>query len=247
MDLSSGIQVLTTSRNCASYLNKCFETVETALKGFKWMMVFCDDASADETEEVVNAYKTGTSADKIIYKKFDKAETIGQAKNRTCLISLQNKEEYPVLCFMDADDEMGEERVSGLLPHLTEEEPFVFGDYIYQDLNDGEDSKKMLMVAERRNPYLTFGHWATLIHSNLVPENGIFFREDIENYDEMLTWWELRYSKNVKIKPVSGVMTNFYRRNRPNSCSWTFRNEKDQEILAKLREKMNEIYPIGPH
>ena len=71
MESSTGIQVLITSHNCASYLNDCFNSIETALAGYKWMMVFCDDVSTDDTEQIINNYKTTTSADSVVYQKYN--------------------------------------------------------------------------------------------------------------------------------------------------------------------------------
>ena len=76
MESGTGIQVLISSYNCESYLNDCFNSIETAFNGYNWMMIFCDDASTDNTESIVNAYKTTTSADNIVYQKFEKARLI---------------------------------------------------------------------------------------------------------------------------------------------------------------------------
>ena len=88
MEANTGIQVLISSYNCEQYLNDCFASIETAFNGYKWMMIFCDDASTDDTEEIINNYKTTTSADSIVYQKYDtRSASIGVAKNRGCLLS----------------------------------------------------------------------------------------------------------------------------------------------------------------
>lgn len=257
MNNDAGIQVLITSKNCAEYLSDCFASIEVAMTGYKWMMIFCDDVSADNTEEIINTYKNTTTADQIVYVKYETpSASIGAAKNRTCLLSLDYKIDYPVICFMDADDRMGEERISGLLPHLSEDQPLVFGDYIVEHLVNGswkirkdekpnENGNKFSGVVETymREKHLTFGHWCTLIHSNLIPNNGIFYREDIKNYDEMLTWWELKYAKNITITPVPGFITHYYKIGRSGSCSDSLKEEKN-EILTVLYDKKTAIYPV---
>ena len=244
MDSSVGIQVLITSKNCAEYLNECFASIEAAMVGYKWMMIFCDDVSTDNTEAIINNYKTTTTADQIVYAKYETPSiSIGAAKNRTCLLSLNYKTEYPVLCFMDADDKMGEERISGLLPHLSETNQIVFGDYMLQRYINGSWQDHFVVTTFMREEHLTFGHWCTLIHSNLIPDNGIFYREDIKNYDEMLTWWELKYSKNVNFVAVPGFITHYYKAGRSGSCADTFYND-NRDILDKLFHLKMAIHPI---
>jgi len=244
MDSSVGIQVLITSKNCAEYLNDCFTSIETAMVGYKWMMIFCDDVSTDNTEAIINNYKTTTTADQIVYVKYETPSiSIGAAKNRTCLLSLNYKTEYPVLCFMDADDKMGEERISGLLPHLSETNQIVFGDYMLQRYINGSWQDRFTVTTFMREEHLTFGHWCTLIHSNLIPNNGIFYREDIKNYDEMLTWWELKYSKNVNFVAVPGFITHYYKAGRSGSCADTFHAE-NRDILDKLFDLKMAIHTI---
>ena len=92
MNNDTGIQVLITSHNCAGYLNDCFTSIEAAFAGYKWMMIFCDDVSTDNTEEIINNYRTTTTADSIVYQKYDtRSASIGAAKNRGCLLSLNYK------------------------------------------------------------------------------------------------------------------------------------------------------------
>ena len=151
MEANVGIQVLISSHNCEEYLEDCFNSIEIAFNGYKWMMVFCDDASADNTESVVNTYKTTTSADNIVYQKFEKASIVGKAKNRACLLSRAYKDDYPVICFMDSDDTMGAQRISGLLPELSEDYPIVFGDFVEQQKNENVTQTHLKMEAETIN------------------------------------------------------------------------------------------------
>lgn len=244
MDSSVGIQVLITSKNCAEYLNECFASIEVAMVGYKWMMIFCDDVSTDSTEEIINTYKTTTTADQIIYVKYEtQSANIGAAKNRPCLLSLNYKTEYPVICFMDADDRMGEKRISGLLPHLSEKQPFVFGDYIFERYINGLWQTELVVTTFMREKHLNFGPWCTLIHSNLIPQNGVFFREDIKKFEEMLTWWELKYSKSVEIIGVPGFITHYYKSDRAGSCSESFKRE-DPNILKDLFDLKMAIHTI---
>ena len=257
MNNDTGIQVLITSHNCAGYLNDCFASIETAFTGYKWMMIFCDDVSTDNTEEIINNYKATTTADSIVYQKYDTRSTsIGAAKNRGCLLSLNYKNEYPVICFMDADDLMGEQRISGLLPHLSEEQPVVFGDYVIQEYknnswtplvetqpNSDGNVFQGTVTTSMREEHLTFGYWCTLVHSNLIPADGVFWREDIQNYDDFLTWWELKYAKNVNIVAVPGFVTHYYKLQRPNSVQHRF-EESNAQILNQLFNLKSAIHPI---
>lgn len=256
MDNSTGIQVLISSKNCAEYLHSCLSSIEVALNSYKWILIFCDDASTDNTEEIINNFKLDTSADFVVYQKFNEpASIVSKAKNRACLLSLNYKSDYPVLCLMDADDEMGPERISGLLPHVSPSQPIVYGDYKLKIFSDGvwrvaNQNDKLFgddftgtVTTSMRSTHLNFGTWSTLIHSDLIPQNGIFLREDVDNYDEFLTWWDLRYSQNVNIVAVSGFITHYYKVNRPNSYCWCNRSNEG-EILNKLYELKSAIHPV---
>ena len=98
--INKNIQVLISSHNCAKYLKKCFKSVEKALRGYKWILIFCDDNSNDETEKIIQEYESNSSAESIIYKKFNKAKTVGEAKNRTFKLSLEYKKNFPILCVL---------------------------------------------------------------------------------------------------------------------------------------------------
>ena len=240
MESSSGIQVLISSYNCEEYLNDCLASIETAFNGYKWMMIFCDDASTDDTESLVDTYKTTTSADRVVYQTFEKASIVGVAKNRACSLALQYKTEYPVICFMDSDDTMGEQRISGLLPELSEEYPIVFGDFVEQMQNEnGEWVKIWDVTTDSRTTHLTFGPWSTLILASLIPEDGSFFREDIANYDDILTWWTLRYRDGVAIKDVPGFITNYRKSGRTGSLG-----DEAGYVMPELYEKKMAIHPV---
>lgn len=226
--------------------------METAFNGYKWMMIFCDDESTDNTESLVDAYKTTTSADRVVYQKFEKASIVGAAKNRACSLALQYKTEYPVICFMDSDDTMGEQRISGLLPELSEDHKLVFGDFILLKQNENgewvimealeDDGMDGHIPASRMEEHLTFGPWSTLALASLIPEDGVFFREDIPHYEEVLTWWSLRYRDEVNIKAVSGVITNYHKVNREGSLTEISNNDGD--MMGILWEKKTEIHAV---
>ena len=253
MEANTGIQVLISSFNCEQYLNDCFASIETAFNGYKWMMIFCDDASTDNTESLVDTYKTTTSADRVVYQKFEKAPIVGVAKNKACSLALQYKTEYPVICLMDSDDTMGEQRISGLLPELSEDYPIVFGDFVEQTQNENGEWVKMEKVegdastfdgyitTNTRTTHLTFGPWATLVLASLIPEDGVFFREDISNYDDILTWWTLHYRDGVAIKAVPGFATHYQKYGRPGSL---VASTDMGRVMKQLYLKKMAIHPI---
>lgn len=257
MDSSTGIQVLISSYNCGEYLEDCFDSIEVALSNYKWMMVFCDDASTDNTKTIINNYSLSddTNCRAVVYQKFEKASTVGIAKNRACSLALQHRAQYPVICFMDSDDTMGAERISGLLPELSEDYPIVFGDFIEQQKNEngewvkseeveGDDSSFDGYIAtSTRTEHLTFGPWATLVLASLIPENGVFFREDISNYDDILTWWTLHHRDGVAIKAVPGFITHYQKFNRAGSLFDDYPDE-DGDIMLDLWEKKTAIHPV---
>ena len=238
---NKGIQVLITSYNSAKYLNRCLNSIEKALKGYHWILIFCDDDSQDETESIIKKYILNSSAQHCIYKKFTKADTVGEAKNRTFKLCLEHVIEFPILCPMDADDKMGEKRISTLLPHVNESSPIVYGDYIINHLSD-DTTQYISAESPILQNHLVFAWWATLIHYSLIPEDGGFFREDLFVHEEILKWWELKYKDNINIKPISGEPVHYYNYIVENSIT-AKSSEKDLDILKIEKEK---IHPI-PH
>lgn len=255
MEANTGIQVLISSYNCEEYLESCFDSIEVALSDYKWMMIFCDDGSTDDTEAIVNNYSLSndTNCKAVVYQKFEKASVVGAAKNKACSLALQHKAQYPVICFMDSDDTMGAERISGLLPELSEEYPIVFGDYVEQEQNENGEWVKMEKVegddstfdgyipVSTRTTHLTFGPWSTLILASLIPEDGRFFREDIANYDDLLTWWTLHYRDGVGIKAVPGFITHYQKYGRAGSLNDVV---DERAVMLELYEKKTAIHPV---
>jgi glycosyltransferase involved in cell wall biosynthesis len=233
--INKNIQVLIPSYNCAKHLKKCFRSVEKALQGHKWILIFCDDDSNDETEKIIQEYKPNSSAELVIYKKFNKAKSVGEAKNRAFKLSLEYKKDFPILCPMDADDEMGKDKITGLLPHVNREQPIVFGDYIINYPKQNQYVKASLLFE-----HLRFAWWAALYHSDIVPKDGKLLNEELRNFEDVATWWKLRHVDSVPFKYVEGFVTHYYNYMTPGSIHATGSIEKDLEELGAAK---NKIYP----
>ncbi len=116
----SNIQVVLSTHNSEKYLPRCLNSIEKSLKGHKWILTLGDDGSSDNTLDVISAHSKNTSANYWNVKIFPKAKNVAQAKNRVLRMAKESGEKYPIICFMDSDDEMLPERISFLLPEYKE-------------------------------------------------------------------------------------------------------------------------------
>ena len=112
-----------------------------------------------------------------------------------------------------------------------------------QFLNKTFSRNHVLETTSTRTKHLTFGPWATLVLASLVPENGVFFREDISNYDDILTWWTFHYRDEVAIKDVSGFVTHYHKLNREGSL-FDINQDDEKSIMLDLWKKKTAIHPV---
>lgn len=203
---NQGIQVVVTAYNTSAYLERCFRGIENSLKGRKWILVFSNDGSTDDTLE--RAVFLSRNFKSYIVNN-PKAKNVSEAKNKTLELTHRFKEEYPAVMMMDSDDEMLPDRVK-LLDYLVEADGlFAVGDYNL--IRDGAVCK---IVLGQLPDFMRFPPSATLFHQSLVKENEKFFDEDFLVYSDIVKWWTLRCIENIEILRVSGffVLNYFIRK-----------------------------------
>ena len=123
---TQGIQVVVTAYNTSEYLERCFRGIENSLKGRKWILVFSNGGSTDDTLE--RAVFLSRNFKSHIVNNL-RAKDVSEAKNKTLELTHRFKEEYPAVMMMDSDDEMIPDRVK-LLDYLLEAKGlFAVGDY----------------------------------------------------------------------------------------------------------------------
>jgi len=110
----NGFLVIMSARNEEDFLPKNFESIESAMRGTKWTMVFADDYSVDGTLAVAKKYREKSRADHFEILAFDKAKNVATAKNKAIKKSLKFFDEYQSILLHDADDLMGVGRAKGL-------------------------------------------------------------------------------------------------------------------------------------
>ena len=222
------IQVVVTAYNTSEYLERCFKGIENSLKGRKWILVFSNDGSTDDTLERA-VFLSRNFKSHIVNNP--KAKNVSEAKNKTLELTHRFKEEYPAVMIMDSDDEMLPDRVK-LLDYLVEANGlFAVGDY-----NLITDVAVYKIVLGKLPDFMRFPPSATLFHQSLVKENGKFFDEDFLVYSDIVKWWTLRCIENIEILRVSGFFVlNYFRR----KGSMSFNPSTDQ--LYKLKQHIIKI------
>lgn len=235
MEIKERYQVVISSNNCGRFLERCLKSVDRVFKNKRWILVFADDRSTDDTEEELQKIAPNLSYDFYIIKKFPKAYSVGMAKNRVLKLAKQYEKEYPIICPMDADDEMGEDRLK-LYPEMERlNVPFVYGGY--KIFYTGE--RMSVIDCDALTPHLKFAWWATLFHASLIPESGRFFREDFKAYEDIMKWWELHHKDGVEMCPVEELITHHYFK-RNESVSQTVGPEESRKLLLEKHK----IHPV---
>jgi len=205
---TDGIQVLLSVYNAEKYLKMCLDSLENSLKEYKWVLLIGNDCSTDGSLLEIIEYIPKSTAQKVHFFNFNKADTVGQAKNKLIKECHKYKDEYPAVLMMDADDQMLPERPKMLETAKKYNSKYVVG--CWQRLKHSSVpksygwDKEMKKTARSAAKKLQFGPWATLFHCDFLPQDGKFFPEDEINncgYEDLLAWNYLKYIK--KHEPIA--------------------------------------------
>ncbi len=230
-----GIQVSIAAHNAAKWINKCLASVERALDGYRWILVIGDDRSSDKTYEEALSCVSGSSADRILLRRYQrKAVTVDEAKNRVLRLGMSLQRQYPVMCLMDADDEMGPERINFLLWQARDKaHRAVMGDFERINPNVPQSKKDIVQVNRNSQIHMGFGPWATLFHAGLVPKHGRLFRERRGMFSHGdVDLWVRWYARGIHIVPIQGQVVHRYYLHEG-----TASRPRDQVLARRMREK----------
>jgi GT2 family glycosyltransferase len=189
-----GIHVAVAGHNVVNWLDRCFESIETALDGFRYIVTYADDASEDWSTDIAREWQAKSRADRFLIQTFPKGKGAGEAKNRAIAMGRPYRAEYPALCLMDADDVMAPERIRHLLWQARDGgRRMVHGSHeLIAPFNAAVHHQVYGPCAD----YQQFQGWvhpcATLIHHDLVPDDGRLFNEDLticEDAHRFLLWY----------------------------------------------------------
>ena len=198
--------VLIAARNDEKTLPACLLSVREAIGANTWALFASINDSTDNSYDIIHEFASNSSAKVFSIEKYADSPSAAVAKNRAVKLSLPYRKEFPAYFFMDADDLMGENRISGLLKIAEKTNcKFVIGDWA-----DRKGKGNKMQKAKRNYNSLKFGPWATVIHESLIPHDGNFF-PDIEGqwFEDLMLWHKMRY-EGVKMEAAPGVMTHVY-------------------------------------
>lgn len=219
-----GCQVVMSARNSAEWLPIVFSSIENAMTHMDWVFHFADDESTDNTLKIAKSLMNHSTAKHFNVFKFSKADTVAQAKNRIIQKTLEYKKDYPAIFMADSDDFFTQERSRGLLLRATElNEYFLVGSW-----TKVKNRQKEIRTASQSVGEGLFGPWATLLHADLIPDNGKLFYEDIPANEDLLLWAEFR-AAGLKATAVDEFITCYY-----NSRSGTV--SKPEDLNKKMQE-----------
>ena len=124
-----GMQVVIAGHNAGPWLERCFESVEAAMQGQRWVLALYDDASTDHTGSRMTKHQATSTADQVVLGSGEKARNAAQAKNRALQLLAPYRSDYPAVLLMDADDVMLPHRPRLAWEAVRNGRPAVFGDY----------------------------------------------------------------------------------------------------------------------
>ncbi len=197
-------QVLISVYNTENHIRRCFNSLDQSLKNEDWILLIGNDCSTDNTLLEIIEYIPQTTARQIHFLDYDKATTVGAAKNRLIEESHKYKETHPAILMMDADDEMTPERPKMIETAIEEQSKYVTGGWSRYRRKNEKWVLKNNKNSESAAKGLQFGPWATLFHGDFLPEDGKFFPEDEINncgYEDLLTWHHLKHFSYVTPVP----------------------------------------------
>ena len=198
--------VLLAARNDEETLPACLESIGKAVESNTWALFASVNDSNDNSYDIIHRFASNSSAKVFSIEKYEDSPSAAVAKNRAIKLSLPYRKEFSAYFFMDADDLMGENRISGLLKVASETGcGLVIGDWA-----DRKGKGDKIQKANRNYNSLKFGPWATVIHESLIPADGSLF-PDIEGqwFEDLLLWHKMRY-EGVEMESAPGVMTHIY-------------------------------------
>ena len=230
-----GCQVVISARNATDWLPLILNSIENAMRKLDWIMHFGDDESDDDTHKMATFFSQHSSAKEFIVFKFKKAQTVASAKNRIIKKTLKYKEDYPAIFLADADDLFTQERAI-VLPEIAREinEGFLVGSW-YHCKNGQKDLRKATNSIKTGK----YGPWATLMHADIIPDNGQLFYEGMDAHEDMFLWDELKAS-GIKMTPVDSVVVCYYNvRNGTVSRPWDVARQKEE--LSKYKNLKEQL------
>jgi glycosyltransferase involved in cell wall biosynthesis len=195
-----GFQVLLSVHNGENYMQACLESLDQSLKHHDWVLLYGDDASTDDTTIELAKYARALTCDKVHLYEYDKASTVGEAKNRLVKEAHSFKKQYPYILFMDVDDKMHPERAAMAETAIEKDSQYVVGSWERIGTDGAKQKTYSLMGIDQ----LLYGPWATLFHCDFLPEDGHFFPEDEVSdigHEDILTWAHLKYIEDKKPTP----------------------------------------------
>ena len=203
---NTNVCVLLATRNDEKTLPTCLESVKIAVGDRPWALFASVNESDDNSYNIIHKFVSNSSAEVFSIESYADSPSAAVAKNRAVKLSLPYRKKFPAYFFMDADDLMGENRISGLLETAKKTDcKFIIGDWA-----DRKGKGDKIHKAKRNYNSLKFGPWATVIHESLIPDDGNFF-PDIEGqwFEDLLLWHKMRY-EGVEMDVAPGVLTHIY-------------------------------------
>tara|TARA_Y100000310_G_scaffold127892_1_gene127058 strand:+ start:408 stop:1229 length:822 start_codon:yes stop_codon:yes gene_type:complete len=191
-------QVALFTENDEEFIEQCLKNISNVLKDEDWILVAADNGSADNTMEKISSVKDDLSCKDSYLFKYNKQKNTGAAKNKLFRNCSTLGLEYPLVFYTEPQDIFEPARLKMYDAAQEYENPFIVGAWKWGTRGGNSywtEEEKGLKSSADASSLLEFPLGATLIHTNILsadPDQP-FLNEDINYYEEVLTWYKIRY------------------------------------------------------
>ena len=211
--------------NVAPYLRECLDSVfSQSAPSDRYEVICVDDGSSDESGEILSAYKEQHGNFTVIRQN---NAGVSAARNRG-----MDAAQGEYLWFVDGDDFIGTDCISGILDDLRRESPdlLLLKPIAFDDGTDTSVFHQRNVQPDATTEEYRLWLWTCVYRRTLVTEHNVRFYEGLSYAEDNLFCSML--VPFVQKKSQSGQVAYFYRR-RANSLSTTATEKKlDQLIQA---------------
>lgn len=223
------VSIIIPVHNCETYIEECLNSiVNQTYKNIEIVVV--DDGSTDRTFDICTNFQK-THPEIILKTQANKG--VSSARNSGIESS---KGEY--VCFVDADDFIPTDYVSGLIENAREEIDFTCCNYsMFENIglikDRSKDITKKTMDKDEMIGELLLGNnilgtpWGKLFKRSIIKEGNIIFDEGLKVCEDLL--FCIQYAIKANNNIYTAKPTYFYRKN-------------EGSFNARMKSKWDDIY-----
>ena len=184
-------QVALPTHNNAKTIRACLRSVNKCLEKEQWHLVVGDNNSTDDTVNIIKDIIPELSCQTNLLLEFPDAINSATAKNRVLNVCGSFAQNRPCVLGMNPDGLMRYPRIKLYDKAKEENAPMVVGPWRWSiwKKSGTVKTKNITQCLEE----LQFTWACTLMNAQLINAKGNMFNEDVEFYEDILLWHQIKY------------------------------------------------------